>query len=126
MTDIIERLINSGERVRIFYGDPATGIAWPEENDVIGCIGQSTGPQKIPLLIPRPGYGGYGILTANVVAVFGTKSGTPLYKHPAFNVGDWRQEGCEVFHNGEIYSRHKTPTKAANFIGFMKGERFLK
>ncbi len=123
-----------GLRVRLFYGDTATGTAWPEENDVTGTIGRSMGPQKVALLIPRAGsMGGGAILTARVLGVALTNGGGWLYKHPAFTVGEWTQVPpvvpgyCEaVAHNGKRHAQFKKPGQAARYCAFMRGERFAK
>ena len=40
---ILERVRNSKERVRIFYGDTETGRDWMEIYNTIGTIGRSCG-----------------------------------------------------------------------------------
>ena len=42
---------HGSRRIRLFYGDPETGLDWNEEHDVIGFLGRSIGPIKVPLLL---------------------------------------------------------------------------
>lgn len=123
-----------GLRVRVFLGDPETGEAWPEEWDVMGTIGRSMGPQKIPLLINnRRSMGGGGLLDSCIVGLALTNGGGWLYKHPAFNPGTWETVPavspgyCEgVARNGTLHAQFKKPGQAARYVAFMRGERFTK
>jgi hypothetical protein len=119
-------------RIRLFYGDIKTGKSWHEENDVCGTVGNSTGPQKIALLIPNArSYGGGGILTHCIVAI---KAGDYwLYKHPEFNAGHWSiapadLEGYEssVLCDSAIHARFKKASTAARYVQFMTGQRMGK
>lgn len=140
----LERVRQSGVRVRLFYGDTATGEAWPEEWDVLGTIGRSTGVFKIPLLIhSKRSYGGGAVSDRTVVAVYGT-DGTVYYKHPKFNPGVFEikvdeerstdQYGGQlarpsymVLHKGRVHARGFASEKAAdNYAQFMVGRRFSK
>lgn len=124
----LEGLISSRSRVRIFLGNTETGHAWPEEHNVTGFIGRSTGTKKVPLLIYNSrSYGGPAILDHCVVAIYRT-DGYCLYRHPHFTVGTWEHgsEETEVLHNGIVHARFKTFKQADNYIKFMKGERFTK
>ena len=47
----LEAAYNSGERIRLWYGDRETGRGWHDENDVCGTVGRSTGWLKTALLI---------------------------------------------------------------------------
>lgn len=48
---LIDQLIDSHDRIRIFLGDPYTGVDWMEEYNLIGTLSRSTGVLKIPYLI---------------------------------------------------------------------------
>jgi hypothetical protein len=128
----LQRALNSRERLRIFYGDRETGKAWPEEFDVLGYIGTTTGNQS-PILVNNARSMGGGLLTDSIVAVFTTK-GACRYKHPFFDVGNWEildnssdERGFEVTFNGEVHAwRFKTEEKAARYVAFMTGKRFSK
>lgn len=64
---VIDRCLNNGTRVRLFYGDTETGRDWGEENDVLGTIGRTTGPLKTPILVPKGEYSGTVINESSIV-----------------------------------------------------------
>lgn len=121
-------------RVRLFLGDTATGAAWPEEFDVIGTIGRSMGPCRVPLLINNArSTGGAPISVELVVAIFNTRTGHALYRHPTFNPGAWDAIPSDMpgyseaaTHNGTLHARFKKPGQAGRYCAFMRGERFSK
>ena len=123
-----------GLRVRVFYGDTVTGAAWPEEFDIVGKIGKSTGVQKIPLLINNArSMGGGALLDHCIVGVALTNGGGWLYKHPSFKTGEFLQVppvspgyAEAVAHNGTLHAQFKKPGQAARYCQFMRGERFAK
>lgn len=133
VVEALEKARLNGWRVRLFYGDPETGRAWTEENDVIGTIGRSMGPIKIPLLIANArSLGGPGILDSSIVAII-TGPGCFIYRHPGFDVGQWAAVSSDlpdyvaaVTHNGKIHARFKTELGARRYLGFMRGERMSK
>lgn len=47
----LDGLIQSRQRVRLFYGDPTTGDMWLEDCNVTGWLARSRGPQHVPLLL---------------------------------------------------------------------------
>jgi hypothetical protein len=130
---IIDSLILSQERIRLFYGDTKTGISWNEENDNMGRISRSMGPHKIPILVFNSrARGGSGILDHCIVGILG-KGPRFLYRHPGLNFGKWSigdpiSPGyvSAVFRNGELFAQFRKPGQGARFIEFMKGERFAK
>jgi hypothetical protein len=121
------------DRVRIFYGDIATGKVWPEEYDVLGRVGNSNGSSKIAILINNSSsMVGGAILTACVVGIVTTK-GKWLYKHEKFSTGEWLITDSDLpeyttmaWHDGKIHARFKTLKQAENYCKFMRGERFCK
>ncbi|KAE8546185.1 hypothetical protein [Marinobacter nauticus] len=120
----------TGARVRVWLGDTATGAAWTSEFDVLGYIGCSMGPVKIPLLIHnRRSMGGGGLLDHCIVRI-DTTDGQTLYKHPEFSTGDWKIKynngPVSVLNNGELYADFENEKKARDFIAFMRGERYSK
>lgn len=81
----LENARKSGDRVRIWLGDPETGRAW-EDRPESGTIGRSMGPHRVPLLIKtRRSTGGGAILTSCVVAMACAHTGRWLYRHPSFS-----------------------------------------
>lgn len=129
----LESARSSGARVRLFYGDTATGKAWAEEYHVAGTVGRSMGPIKIPLLIANArSMGGGGILDHCIVAI-ATGPNRFSYRHDSFDVGEWRvvpsdlpEYAAAVTHNGAIHARFKTATAATRYVAFMRGERMAK
>lgn len=115
-------------RIRVWYGDTLSGTAWPEENDVLGYVGRSTGQNKIPLLIHNSrSNGGGGILRDRIVRIDSiSHRGRPLYQHGTFNTGFWQVIGLELFYNGEVWRRFKTADAAVRCMEFMQGKRYAK
>jgi hypothetical protein len=75
-------------RVRLSYGDTETGRDWLEEHDVEGTIGNSTGPLRVPLLIPTSrSHGGPALPDQCIVKIRETRSGKVLYRHPKYHTG---------------------------------------
>lgn len=128
LRDLLADLSRSSDKVRLFYGDTATGKAWAEENDVLGTIGRSMGPCKVPLLIGRGQHGGGAVLDSCIVAVL--RNGVLVYKVPGFDVGAWAvvlsdiQGYAEaVTHDGAVHARFKKAGQAGRYCQFMRGER---
>ncbi|WP_018871480.1 hypothetical protein [Thioalkalivibrio sp. ALgr3] len=123
-----------GVRVRLFFGDSATGRDWLEEWDVTGTVSRSLGPLKTPILIAnRRSHGGGAILTRHVVRVIEIESRRELYRHPDYHLPVFtiRQEGGNgprymVYADGRSHAGFATKKKATQFVAFMRGERFAK
>ena len=140
----------SGQTVRIWLGDAVTGRAWDEEHDVLGTIGRSCGPVKVPLLVPRGETGGGHLLDQCIVRIDVVRSvrvpremqaelggrrtmrmGSTRYAHPSFHVGDWTQRPsrepgyvAEVLRDGAVIARFRTLVKAAAYVSFMTGQGY--
>lgn len=70
-------------RLRLWYGDPATGKLWGDVET--GYIGRSMGPIKVPLLIANNrSSGGPALLDHCIVKIAhaNKSNGGVLYKHP--------------------------------------------
>lgn len=137
----------SDHRVRVFIGyteayrgqggtEGKPGEVWPQEYDVTGYIGRTTGQVKSPILLHSKASSGGGIISADCLLGLRLTTGACawLYKHPNFDLGVWEVKdatGCkrddgnhfEVFHNNKVHARFNTAQKAINFIAFMEGER---
>lgn len=128
--DVLESVRNNDTRIRLFLGDVHTGRSWNEEYDVMGTIGRSTGPVKVPLIINNArSTGGPAILDHCIVRIIETKTKRVLYTHPKFYTGEFiikygSEPGLpiEVFNDGKLHARFKTKEKAQRFIHDMKGE----
>ena len=135
---ILERLLRQQVRCRIWYGDTETGLAWPDEHDVLGTIGRSTGPKKAALLIHNSNsLGGGAILTACIVRIDTTRDRQTLYKHPTFHtkfenaVVSKMHSNCDTPYevhddSGECVATFRSESSARRWIAFMRGERYAK
>ena len=130
-------------RLRLFLGDPTTGRDWGEEHDVIGYIGRSMGPIKIPLLIhSQRSYGGSGLFGNCIVKIVDVQTKRTVYQHPAYHqpaytLGapalnpdrvpvDLEKYKVGVYGDGKIVANFKTEDQARRWIAFMRGERMSK
>lgn len=137
----LERLLATKLRCRIWYGDTETGLAWPEERDVLGTIGRSAGPKKVALLLHNgKSIGGGAILTARIVRIDTTWDHQTLHKHPTFHTNlelarvgttpvdrdHHKTHPWSVVNDGEYVAAFKNERQAARWIAFMRGERYAK
>lgn len=133
----LNRARNCDSRIRVFYGNPETGKDWCEEHDVIGYVGLSMGPLKVPLLVPyRNSRGGPTILLSNVVRM--TMDKVEIYRHPKYHIGilsagptasaKLLDQGYthQVLRDGVNIANFKSEKKANNYIRFLKGEANTK
>lgn len=127
----LDGAMRSRARVRIFYGDRATGRDWLEENDVTGTVGRSGGQMPIPILLPTSrSTGGGGILTDSIVRLI--VGGREVYRHPSYHQPSMEiQHGSEsrpfaVAVDGAVQAQFKTETAANRWIAFLRGERMNK
>lgn len=84
VTQILERYRKSEQPLRLVYGDIVTGKDWCEECDVVGIVGRSTGPLRVPLMIEFGQQGGSTILTTRVLVIIDPMTRRCLYKHPSY------------------------------------------
>jgi hypothetical protein len=116
--------------VRIWLGDQKTGRSWLEEHDVCGHIGRSTGPMKVPLLVPEGEDGGGAILTNHVVRIDCTGTGKTLWKHKNFHLPlmtiKYRpaSKDAVVRVDGDDWSRHDDLGSAAAFVAWLHGSTY--
>jgi hypothetical protein len=82
---ILEEARESGQVLRVHYGDRETGKDWLDEYDVEGTIGRSMGPVKIPLLITPGECGGPGMLDDAIVKI--RQGDKTLYTHHQYHPG---------------------------------------
>lgn len=126
---ILEKLQNSGDEVRIFYGDTQTGQSWHDEFDVVGRIGRSTGNIKIPLLVPKGDCGGPGLLDHCIIRIDSREE--TLYQHKKFRVGEMtlsqgndQQLPWEVFIDSVLHARFALNAEATKLMSFLQGNLF--
>jgi len=118
-------------RLRIYIGDRETGLDWNEEHDVLGYIGRSMGPIRVPLLLrTRASSGGPAILTACIVKLQSAGDRRVLWQHPAyhsrtFSIGPAVNEGYTeaAYRSGSLHAQFKKSGDAGKFIDKMLGRR---
>lgn len=128
---ILESARKSDRELRLFLGDTETGRDWMDENDVIGRIGRSMGPQKVPLLIAKNSdFGGGAILTACIVRIIDVATMRELYVHPKYQAPnltvepeDYSPGGYKfrVDRDGQVQARFKKIGSAHAYVAFMLG-----
>lgn len=133
--DVLVRAQRSGERIRVFYGHTdgdKAGQSWHEENDVCGRVSNSTGPQKIPLLMAQRNSSGAPAMLDHCIVAIRSASGW-LYKHPQFSTGTWtigpaQSEGYReaAYVDGTLHAQFKRPGQATRYVAFMTGERLAR
>lgn len=85
LVSLLEQHRQVGTRVRVEYGDRATGQSWGDVE--AGTIGRSTGEVKIPLLVHNQrSMGGPGLLDSSIVRLThaSKERGGMIYQHPAY------------------------------------------
>jgi hypothetical protein len=84
---VLEQARTNKTRLKIVYGDGNNGRVW-EDFPIIGRIGRSMGPVKIPIILFNSrSMGGCGILDHCIVKIehSNSKSGGVLYRHPQYH-----------------------------------------
>lgn len=136
---VLTNAYHSGRRIRVFYGDVGTGLAWMEEHEVCGAVGRSTGITKVPLLIARKdGAGGPAMLDHCIVRIDYTDTKKTAYRHPKLDIGTFRiAPSTATGYTDEVYvlqrgrpetliANFKSHDKAQRYIDFMTGKRYNK
>ena len=131
---ILEDYRRNDRQIRVFLGDTETGRSWLDERDVIGTVGRSMGPVRVPLLCAPREHGG-AILADCIIRLMDAESGAVLYSHPKFHLPEMtvrhsddvqvKASGLcyEMLVEGEVHARFYTERQATDFIKFLRGER---
>lgn len=126
---VLERYRGSNDKLRVFYGDRATGRDWLEESDVVGRVRRSLGPMRVPLLIRAGANGGPALLTHCIVRIIGPGC-TELYRHPTYHQPPIRLGPADIpgyttnaWVNEEVFARFKTEAAANRWLDFIQGRR---
>ena len=126
---VLRKLIKTDDVVRIMLGYPATGQVWLGENDVIGRIGLSMGPMRVPILVPEGDRYGAQLLCDNILMVKDWHTSEVLFSRP-FRLPSLRVVdvtiGDESRFNvieGEytVYASFDSAQKAYAYMAFMTG-----
>ncbi len=128
LIQVLESLIRSGERVHLFKGDADTGEDWLEDFEVVGRIGRSMGPMRVPLLIEDGECGGGSIITNSVLRIQRLSDGKDLYRHPAYKTPEIelcssKEKGyvADAVCDGRTEASFKTWEEAERWRAFMIG-----
>lgn len=134
---VFEALLQTGrnKRVRLIQGNPETGVPWLSEWEVVGTIGRSMGPLRVPILLTSSSSSGGGaILTACVLAIIQVADRQWLYRHPKLVLPKLQhrqatapQDSPHLTHEvldetGQIQARFDSASKAQRWIDFMRGD----
>jgi hypothetical protein len=92
--DVLEKARAKRWRLRIHYGNPLIGRDWNEQYDVLGRVGRSMGPVKVPLLL----YDRRSIC------------GSPVLDHCIVRI---RFANMELNHGDDLYRHHNYHGEAA-------------
>jgi len=133
----LEQVRASHQRIRIYLGDAKTGRDWLEEHDVEGCIGNSMGPLKVPLLIYScRSHGGSALLDHCIVRIKITGNrGRVLYQHPRYHAGTFSirgigpadaRPGDNLHSKGFTHAVDVDGQNHANFRSLAAAERFVR
>ncbi len=130
------------KRVRMFYGNVATGRDWGEEWGTIGYIGRSMGPSKVPLLIPNSrSMGGASILVSCIVKLtvkedseyprWRTMYQHPRYKCGTYKIATWSDGKVRVLRENDagyfdVFAKFSSLKRAEKYIAFMTGKSNTK
>jgi hypothetical protein len=78
LIDVLENIRKEKIRIKINYGDRATGKSWGETHDISGTIGRSMGPVKCPILLHNSRSTGGGIILTQCILEIKTSKGNKL------------------------------------------------
>ena len=127
VVSILEGALRDQKKLRVFYGDPATGRDWLEENDVEGRIGRSCGELKVPLMIASGEIGGPALLDHCIVRI--QQRGKDVWMHPSYHQGGEivaRESGMKshpfgIYRDGENVANFKTERAKDKWVRFITG-----
>lgn len=121
----LESLRGTKKRVRIFYGDEATGRDWMEEFDTTGTVSRSSGSMPVYILLKNSrSTGGHGISPTSIVRIM--VDGRDLYRHPSYHLPKMTIDGLTVLVGGEPHARFKSKAALERWVAFMEGRRMAK
>lgn len=78
LIDVLENIRKEKIRIKIEYGDRATGKSWGETHDTFGTIGRTMGPVKAPILLYNSRSTGGGVILTHCILQIKTSKGNKL------------------------------------------------
>lgn len=94
--DVLEHAIQTGECLRIFYGDPVTGRDCLMDTDTIGFIRRSNDAQKMPTLHVDSTEHGSVMFTHLIVKVVSLRTGATLYCQENYHLPEIKLEALSA------------------------------
>lgn len=128
---VLEAVCLSGQRIRLFYGDPQSGRAWPRDRHLVGILGHTEGAMLMPaLFFSKQATKGNPVLAHEIVRIMDVTSRADLYRHPhyhlpAMTITPFIQGVFQVAvrADGVVVRRFKTSEEAQVWIEFVRGDR---
>lgn len=129
----LEHAIAHQYRVRLFYGDTATGVDWCDDDEVLGYVTRTYGSLlQRPALLPHPEHPtGAVILDSSIVRIMGVKTKQELYRHPWYRLPRlWITPDNVVMAQYHMIqkeiARYPTQEAAEHYVEFLRGTRMKK
>jgi hypothetical protein len=148
---VLERCRIARLHVRIFYGDPQTGLDSLSTFNVIGRVGNTMGPIRAPLLVPRGADCGDIISSSRVLKIVHVVNGRILYQHARYHLPSLQvrtstvtattpkalskypvlvaiasKRASDNLEEKDILARFKTQAKAERYLAFITGIRHTR
>jgi hypothetical protein len=109
---VLDALITSGARCRIFFGDAETGYDWAESHNTIGTIDISTGSITIPVLITSNRIGGkISFSDQYIVKIVESSGGRVLWIHP-----NYQKPEFSISNRGDADFPHELPAEYVSSV----------
>lgn len=132
LIQVLESARLNEKRVRLFYGDPKTGIDFLEQHDIIGRIGRTGGIVKSPILLMRENSSGGPLIPVDIVLkVTDAKTKKVLYQHPLYKEPEFIVQKNDIdktysiIYNDEVHAVFPfgKEKEMENYMNFKKGKR---
>lgn len=130
---ILEARRKDSAAIRIFLGDRLSGRDWCCEWDVVGIVGRSMGPMRVPLLVQPGEDGGGAISTDSILRIMDVRTNKEIYRHPLYQVPNLRiavnveEKHPDLrwagFKDEKLEARFKSMYEAAEWLAYMTGEK---
>lgn len=114
-------------KVRLFYGDPATGRDALHVRDVVGWIGAGGVPHKRPMLLAAPNHrAGVPIPDSSIVRIQDIEGFCDLYRHPQYSLPQLTilpmiDGTTRVLVEGGVHVDFKGDAQANRWVQFLNG-----